>query len=59
MIKADPNELEGGQLGRQGASRHPRKSYSTPVLIVHGTVEEITKNLGTKGSDGLLGSRVL
>ncbi len=58
-MKADQNELEGGQLGRQRASQHPRKPYSTPVLIVHGTVEDITKGLGTKGSDGFLGSRVL
>lgn len=57
-MKADQNELEGGQRGRQGASQHPRKTYSPPVLIVHGTVEEITKGLGLKGSDGLLGSRL-
>jgi asparagine synthase (glutamine-hydrolysing) len=33
-----------------------KKPYVTPELTVHGTVEEITKNIGTKGSDGLTGS---
>ena len=33
-----------------------KKPYATPELTVHGTVEEITKNIGTKGSDGLTGS---
>jgi len=33
--------------------------YTEPQLTTHGTVEEITGNIGTKGSDGLSGSQVV
>ncbi|MFA5353225.1 MAG: lasso peptide [Thermodesulfovibrionales bacterium] len=36
-----------------------KKTYSSPQLKVHGSVEEITKVIGTKNSDGVLGSRLV
>jgi len=36
----------------------PKRPYTRPKLIVHGTVKQITKAVGTKGTDGLTGSRV-
>lgn len=33
-----------------------KKKYSTPKLIVHGTVQEITKTLDTGPSDGPTGT---
>lgn len=35
-----------------------KRSYSPPQLIVHGTIGELTKQVGTKGTDGLVGSRI-
>ena len=46
------NELpDDGQKGKT--------PYEPPKLVVHGTVEEITGNVGTKGSDGITGSTVI
>ena len=37
----------------------PKLPYVEPQLTKHGTVEEITGNVGTKGTDGLTGSTVV
>lgn len=36
--------------------RPPKKLYSSPRLIVHGTVQDITKNLSAPGADSPTGS---
>ncbi len=40
------------------AQEQLKKPYAAPTLIVYGNVEEITAQVGTKGNDGLTGSRV-
>jgi len=40
-------------------ARQPKLPYVEPKLTAHGTVEEITGNVGTKGSDGITGSTVV
>lgn len=53
-------ENEGkGTAGRdlEAVQAPLRKPYATPRLMVHGTVEEITRSVGTKGNDGVIGSR--
>jgi hypothetical protein len=47
------------RAGQDPEKREAKKSYATPELTVHGTVEEITKNIGTKGTDAVIGSRML
>jgi hypothetical protein len=42
---------------REAVQAPLRKPYATPRLMVHGTVEEITRSIGTKGTDGVIGSR--
>jgi hypothetical protein len=37
---------------------HTKEPYVKPELTVHGTVQELTQNLGLIGTDGLLGSRL-
>jgi hypothetical protein len=32
------------------AAKGPKKTYSSPKLIVHGTVEALTKRVGASGS---------
>ncbi|MBI3351137.1 MAG: lasso RiPP family leader peptide-containing protein [Nitrospirae bacterium] len=38
------------------AKNEPRKPYTAPALVVYGTVEKLTQNIGTTGTDGLTGS---
>ena len=40
-------------------AKEPKLPYAEPKLTTHGTVEEITGNIGTKGTDGLTGSSVV
>jgi hypothetical protein len=35
-----------------------KKQYQTPQLIIHGTIQKITGNVGFKGSDTRAGSSV-
>jgi hypothetical protein len=32
------------------AAKGPKKTYSSPKLTVHGTVQELTKHVGTSGN---------
>lgn len=50
-------EKSTADRGQEAAQGTPRKPYTTPHLVVHGTVEEITRSIGTKGTDGVIGSR--
>ena len=36
-----------------------KRPYETPVLTVHGTVEELTRGVGLQNKDGLTGSELL
>ncbi len=48
---------EGASSTEKPAGRPSRKkAYTPPRLIVHGTVQDITKNSGGGGSDLVLGS---
>lgn len=47
------------RAGQNCENLEAKKPYTTPVLTVHGTVEEITKNAGEKGADALIGSQLL
>ncbi len=38
--------------------KEPKKPYKAPQLIVHGTIQAITQNVGTKNADGITGSSV-
>ena len=49
-------ELERRELPEEEVSGEPKKSYKSPELMVHGTVGQITKDLGTVPTDGVLGS---
>lgn len=40
-------------------ANEPKQPYVEPELTKHGTVEEITGNIGSKGSDGLSGSQIV
>ena len=40
-------------------TREPKLPYAEPKVTKHGTVEEITGNIGLKGSDGFTGSTVV
>jgi asparagine synthase (glutamine-hydrolysing) len=40
------------------SNTEPKSGYATPELTVHGSVETITGNIGTKGTDGLTGSSI-
>lgn len=33
------------------AAKGPRKPYSSPKLTVHGTVQQLTKKVGTSGNN--------
>ncbi len=39
--------------------QQPRKSYTTPQLTVHGTVDKITRALAGAGKDAVMGSGIL
>ena len=39
-------------------TKEPKLPYAEPKVTKHGTVEEITGNIGTKGNDGLSGSTI-
>jgi len=39
--------------------QQPKLPYVEPQLTEHGTVEKITGNVGSKGTDGLTGSTVV
>jgi hypothetical protein len=41
---------------KEEGEKKRRKPYVTPEVREHGTVEEITGNLGTAGDDGTMGS---
>ena len=36
----------------------PREVYTSPELIVHGSVKEITRDTSVQGSDGFAGSNL-
>ena len=36
----------------------PRKPYHAPELTVHGRIEELTRNIGPIGTDGVTGSQL-
>ena len=40
-------------------TKEPKLPYAEPKVTKHGTVDEITGNVGTKGSDGITGSTVV
>jgi len=46
---------EGVSSHEERAERPPKKPYAPPQLVVHGTIQDITKNLGGAGADGALG----
>lgn len=48
---------EESSSSAERGDRPPKKPYSSPRLIIHGTVQEITKNLGGAGDDGPFGSQ--
>ena len=54
MGNRDPHEQRVPAETPQG-----REEYAAPELTVYGTVEELTKNVGTLGSDGVTGSRLV
>ena len=59
------NQREVNQMGtekeivaeRKDLKKQFKKRYQTPQLIIHGTIEKITGNVGDRGSDKLAGSR--
>ena len=54
MQNRDPHERRLPVVTPQG-----REEYVPPELTVYGTVEELTQNVGTLGSDGITGSRLV
>ena len=42
---------------QQQTQEAPKKFYETPTLTVHGTVAQITENVGTVPTDGYIGSQ--
>ncbi len=50
------NEENEHRLDQEESGEYPKKEYIPPILIIHGSLEELTKDLGLEGSDGLLGS---
>jgi hypothetical protein len=42
----------------QALAAQPRKPYSSPTLIAHGTLQEITGNVGNGFVDFPMGSRI-
>lgn len=36
-----------------------KSGYTRPKLVVYGSVEELTNDVGTVGADGLTGSQLL
>lgn len=53
-MQSKPND----SVGEPDGEELPRKPYRTPTLTVHGTVEQITLNVGTKGTDAITGSSI-
>jgi hypothetical protein len=47
---------DGSQADESPAHPTYKKPYVSPRLIVHGKIEEITKNGGGGGTDGVFGS---
>jgi hypothetical protein len=45
------------EFKKNDAQEQPKEPYASPKLIVHGNVEEITKNIGDQGNDGQIGSQ--
>ena len=43
---------------KEDIEKKRRKPYAAPEVREHGTVEEITGNLGTAGDDGIMGSQL-
>lgn len=35
-----------------------RRPYEPPRIVTHGTLRDLTKNIGLQGSDGITGSRL-
>jgi hypothetical protein len=54
-VKSEKNH----PLQNQDAHQQPKKPYAAPHLTVHGTVENITGNIGLKNTDGLTGSSLM
>ena len=44
---------------RRKRPKKNKRPYSSPQLTILGSVEKLTKNIGTVGADGLTGSRLL
>lgn len=42
----------------KSGERDEKKAYAPPRLVLHGTVEQITQDVGNVNSDGVLGTRV-
>ncbi|MDQ6771359.1 MAG: hypothetical protein M3Z54_15430 [Gemmatimonadota bacterium] len=50
----EAKRIGANELGSDG----PKRVYAEPKLTVHGNVEDITKNIGLKNTDGLTGSSI-
>jgi hypothetical protein len=48
----------GAEPVKEEEGKKRRKPYAAPEVREHGTVEEITGNLGTAGDDGIMGSEL-
>jgi asparagine synthase (glutamine-hydrolysing) len=48
-----------GERAQKAREEKQRKAYRAPRLRIHGTAQELTTSVGTKGHDGLTGTRVI
>lgn len=55
----ETNEKSKESMETKDLTEKRRRPYTAPQLTVHGTVEKITANIGTKGTDGLTGSTLV
>lgn len=51
-----PAQCKGCSSEKEYMGRRSRKAYATPRLIVHGTLEDITKGVQEAPGDGPTGS---
>ena len=44
-------DADAHRLQKEDVQQHPKKAYDRPHLTVHGSIEKITRSIGTQGAD--------
>lgn len=58
MNKPQPTRSLPLPPDKTSASEAAREPYEPPRVVTHGTLRDLTSNIGLQGSDGITGSRL-